>query len=239
MTQSEDIPIHTPIGPVFTTRIKNVVRATRQVHIVTEDKIIENFTSPDALSPYAGMKDQLQANGFIMCTKIVSCTVKRATAASIRERAVKGFTKPITAREETVTAIKLKKVSFFMYFLASSLSPAPIACPVKVIKPIPIPIGAWLENPSSTEVKAFAAIAAVPRVETEDCIASFPNWNIPFSIPVGIPIPRIFLIVAKSGFTRYLSIFICCFVCFRKIKITAALKILEASVLIAAPATLK
>ena len=41
---------------------------------------------------------------------------------------------------------------------------------------------------------AWAAMATVPRVDTVDWIASFPNWNMLFSIPDGIPMSRIFLI---------------------------------------------
>lgn len=41
-------------------------------------------------------------------------------------------------------------------------------------------------------VMAWAAMATVPRVDTVDWIASFPNWNMLFSIPDGIPMSRIF-----------------------------------------------
>ena len=46
---------------------------------------------------------------------------------------------------------------------------------------------------------AWAAMATVPRVDTVDWIASFPNWNMLFSIPDGIPMSRIFLIRPHSG----------------------------------------
>ena len=42
-------------------------------------------------------------------------------------------------------------------------------------------------------------MAAVPSVDTVDCIASFPNWNILFSIPDGTPIASIDFISPKSG----------------------------------------
>jgi hypothetical protein len=65
--------------------------------------------------------------------------------------------------------------------------------------PRPIPTPAMLLKPSSTEVIACAAMAVVPSVETVDCMASLPNWNIPFSIPVGIPKVSIILTIGKSG----------------------------------------
>ena len=48
-------------------------------------------------------------------------------------------------------------------------------------------------------VMAWAAMATVPMVETVDWIASFPNWNILFSTPEGIPIFRIMPIWVPSG----------------------------------------
>ena len=48
-------------------------------------------------------------------------------------------------------------------------------------------------------VMAWAAMATVPRVDTVDWIASFPNWNMLFSIPEGIPIYKTLLIKSQSG----------------------------------------
>ena len=42
-------------------------------------------------------------------------------------------------------------------------------------------------------------MAAVPSVDTVDCMASLPNWNMLFSIPEGTPIASIDLISPKSG----------------------------------------
>ena len=119
ITQSLLMPIQTPSGPVFSTRIRKIVSATRQVHIVTVETSIGKRTSPVARIPYGGIKEKLQAKGFITCTKTESWIVKSATSVSIPERTVSGFTIPITITEEIATAIKLKKVSFLMYFSAS------------------------------------------------------------------------------------------------------------------------
>ena len=83
--------------------------------------------------------------------------------------------------------------------MASSFLPAPMHWPTIVISPIPTPCAATPLRFSRILVTAFAAIAAVPSVETVDWIASFPNWNMLFSIPEGIPIYRTFLIKSQSG----------------------------------------
>ena len=72
-------------------------------------------------------------------------------------------------------------------------------CPTTVIRPMPIPIAAMPFRFSIIFVIACAAIAIVPIVDTVDWIASFPNWNMAFSIPFGIPTARIILILYKSG----------------------------------------
>ena len=56
--QSANIPIHTAIGPKPYTRHKNIVKLTRHNHMLAHDVIIENFTSPAARIPYAGMNDK-------------------------------------------------------------------------------------------------------------------------------------------------------------------------------------
>ena len=83
--------------------------------------------------------------------------------------------------------------------MASSFLPAPRHCPTTVIRPIPIPIAAMPFKFSRILVMAWAAMATVQRVDTVDWIASFPNWNMLFSIPDGIPMSRIFLIRPHSG----------------------------------------
>ena len=40
---------------------------------------------------------------------------------------------------------------------------------------------------------ALAAVAEVPRGVTSPSTISFPTWNIPFSMPLGTPMRRIFL----------------------------------------------
>ena len=49
--QSVNIPTHTAIGPQLKKRMSTTVRNTRQVHIVMDEVIMENFTSPAARIP--------------------------------------------------------------------------------------------------------------------------------------------------------------------------------------------
>ena len=42
---------------------------------------------------------------------------------------------------------------------------------------------------------AFAAMAAVPKVETKPCTSTLPTWNMPFSSPFGTPMLRILRII--------------------------------------------
>lgn len=54
---------------------------------------------------------------------------------------------------------------------------------------------------------AWAAMATVPRVDTVDWIASFPNWNMLFSIPDGIPMSRIFFNQAPFRAYRHIVLY--------------------------------
>ena len=54
MAQSVNIPIQTAIGPNPWKRIRYTQRQNLNAHIVIQDVIMENFTSPAALKPYAG-----------------------------------------------------------------------------------------------------------------------------------------------------------------------------------------
>ena len=62
ITQSLLMPIQTPSGPVFSTRIRKIVSATRQVHIVTVETSIGKRTSPVARIPYGGIKEKLNCS---------------------------------------------------------------------------------------------------------------------------------------------------------------------------------
>lgn len=59
--QSANIPYHTAIGPILNTLTRPIHNATLQHHIVVIDVIIENFTSPAALIPYAGTNENTHA----------------------------------------------------------------------------------------------------------------------------------------------------------------------------------
>ena len=65
------MPIHTAIGPKPHTRQRYMHRLTRQSHIVQQDTIMENFTSPAARSPYGGMKDGTQQIGLTIVIKVI------------------------------------------------------------------------------------------------------------------------------------------------------------------------
>lgn len=67
--QSANIPIHTAIGPKPYTRHKNIVKLTRHNHMLAHDVIIENFTSPAARIPYAGMNDNTHDIGLVIVMK--------------------------------------------------------------------------------------------------------------------------------------------------------------------------
>lgn len=83
--------------------------------------------------------------------------------------------------------------------MASSFLPAPRHWPTTVIRPIPTPMAAIPFRFSRMFVIAWAAMAMVPRVDTEDWIDSFPSWNMLFSTPDGIPSERILPIIFPSG----------------------------------------
>ena len=52
---------------------------------------------------------------------------------------------------------------------------------------------------SIMEAMAWAAMAVVPMAETVDCRAILPNWNMPFSTPVGTPTDKMRQMTGKSG----------------------------------------
>ena len=62
--QSVNMPIQTAIGPIPKRRTRKMHRATRLIHILMLERIIENLTSPAARIPYAGMNDIVQTTGF-------------------------------------------------------------------------------------------------------------------------------------------------------------------------------
>ena len=104
----------------------------------------------------------------------------------------------ITAQKPTITrpASMLRRL---MFCRASSARPAPMHWPTMVIMPRPTPMGAWLLTSSSVLVIAWAAMAVVPRMDTEDWIISLPNWNMPFSMPVGMPTAMMFRMRGNFG----------------------------------------
>ena len=72
-------------------------------------------------------------------------------------------------------------------------------CPATVSRPMPMAWPGITATRSSIWVMAWAAMAAVPRVETVDCTTSLPSWNMEFSTPVGIPTFSTMPIMARLG----------------------------------------
>ena len=64
--QSVNIPIHTANGPIWNVCTRKLQRATLLTHMLIHDTVIENFTSPAARMPYAGMNEKVHTAGFTM-----------------------------------------------------------------------------------------------------------------------------------------------------------------------------
>ena len=57
-----------------------------------------------------------------------------------------------------------------------------------------------LARPEMELATALAAMAEVPSVEVRLLTQSLPIWNMPFSSPEGMPMPRMRRIICRSGF---------------------------------------
>ncbi len=72
-------------------------------------------------------------------------------------------------------------------------------CPTTVMMPSPSAEQGIFITEATEPPMAFAAIAAVPRVLTKLLTASLPNWKIPFSMPLGMPIDKMRRITSFCG----------------------------------------
>ena len=107
------MPIHTAIGPKPHTRQRYMHRLTRQSHIVQQDTIMENFTSPAARSPYGGMKDGTQQIGLTIVIKVIISKQSRALAGSIPASIVMGFVSMKIIRQLAMITTSDTSDSFF------------------------------------------------------------------------------------------------------------------------------
>ena len=112
--QSANIPIHTPIGPNPITRIRNTHRQNLHAHIVQQDVIIENFASPAALMPYAGINDIIHTSGFTIVIHITIWKHIFALAGSMPPRTVTGPVTANTSKQLTMIATSAITLNFFM-----------------------------------------------------------------------------------------------------------------------------
>lgn len=112
--QSANIPIHTAIGPKPYTRHKNIVKLTRHNHMLAHDVIIENFTSPAARIPYAGMNDNTYDIGLVIVMKRVISKHILALSASIPPSMVIGRHNANTTRQLIIMAASAILLSFFI-----------------------------------------------------------------------------------------------------------------------------
>ena len=83
-------------------------------HMVSIERIMENFTSPAARMPYAGMKENVQKIGFTMVMTITIRIQSAALSGSNPASMVTGFTIASTNRQDKRTTTQAYPVSFTM-----------------------------------------------------------------------------------------------------------------------------
>ena len=89
-------------------------RLTRHSHIVQQEVIMENFTSPAARIPYAGIKESTQEIGFVIVIKMTILKQRLALSASIPPKRVIGFVSASTVRQLITIAAWASQDSFLM-----------------------------------------------------------------------------------------------------------------------------
>ena len=112
--QSANIPIQTPIGPKPKTRIRKTQRQNLHAHMVQQEVIMENFTSPAARRPYPGPNAIVHTTGFMMVIHVILWIHISALVLSIPPRIVTGLTKIYTIRQLTIITASAMTQSFFM-----------------------------------------------------------------------------------------------------------------------------
>ena len=112
--QSVNIPIHTAIGPKPLKRIRYTQRQKRNVHIVIQDVIIENFTSPAARSPYGGINARVHTIGLTTVIQDIIWKHILALSGSIPPSFVTGMVKANTKRQLATTMISARTLNFLI-----------------------------------------------------------------------------------------------------------------------------
>lgn len=110
--QSANIPIQTPIGPKPSTRIRKTQRQNLHAHMVQQEVIMENFTSPAARRPYPGTNAIVHTTGFTMVIHVIMWMHISALVLSIPPRIVTGLTKIYTIRQLTIITASAMTQSF-------------------------------------------------------------------------------------------------------------------------------
>ena len=75
---------------------------------------MENFTSPAARMPYAGIKDNTQEIGFVIVMKMAILKHRLALSASIPPNMVIGFVSASTVRQLITIAASASQESFLI-----------------------------------------------------------------------------------------------------------------------------
>ena len=82
--------------------------------MVQQEVIMENFTSPAARMPYAGIKDNTQETGFVIVMKMTILKHRLALSASMPPNRVIGFVRASTVRQLITITTSASQESFFM-----------------------------------------------------------------------------------------------------------------------------
>ena len=88
--------------------------ATLQSHMVSEETIIVNLTSPAALKPYAGMKLIAQKRGFTIVMSRIIFRHSAAASGSMPASHTTGLAKIYTERHDAMITISAHPVNYLI-----------------------------------------------------------------------------------------------------------------------------
>ena len=94
--------------------IRKTQRQNLHAHMVQQEVIMENFTSPAARRPYPGTNAIVHTTGFTMVIHVIMWMHISALVLSIPPRIVTGLTKIYTIRQLTIIIASAMTQSFFM-----------------------------------------------------------------------------------------------------------------------------
>ena len=100
----------------------------------------------------------------------------------------------VSASPVIAVAISSREYRFACFF-----SPAPRHCPTTGIMARLMVLPGMFAKVDTEFATALAAMALVPKVEVRLLTQSLPIWNIPFSSPEGMPMPKMRKIVSLWG----------------------------------------